>query len=163
NGGVDGIFTAVIENTGRVLGERRLRTLRDLGASLTEAKSAEEACSIAANILADNRADVPFALLYLTDPQSRRGTLVASTGGDTGLPTSFELARLEDAIAWPLASVCRSGEAAEASAFSSSALVLPLATAAEPHCSGVVAVGVSRHRELDQEYKGFFELIARRV
>ena len=44
NGGVDGIFTAVIENTRRVLGERRLRTLRDLGASLAEAKSAEEAC-----------------------------------------------------------------------------------------------------------------------
>ena len=166
NGGIDGIFTAVIENTGRVLGERRLRTLRDLGGSLTEVKSAEEACSIAANALADNRADVPFALFYLADPQSRRGTLVASTGGDNGIaaaPTSFKLDHLEDASAWPLASVCRSGEAAEASAFSSSALVLPLATAAEPHCSGVIAVGVSRHRELDQEYKGFFELIARRV
>jgi signal transduction histidine kinase len=36
-------------------------------------------------------------------------------------------------------------------------------TVAEPHCSGVIAVGVSRHRELNQEYKGFFELIARRV
>src|SRR4029079_3738028 len=68
NGGVDGIFTAVVENTGRVLGERRLRTLRDLGASLTQAKSAEEACRVAANVLADNRADVPFALLYLVDP-----------------------------------------------------------------------------------------------
>ena len=28
---------------------------------------------------------------------------------------------------------------------------------------GVIAVGVSPRRELDQEYKGFFELIARRV
>ena len=94
NGAVDGIFTAVIENTGRVLGERRLRTLRDLGASLAEATSAEKACSIAASILADNSADVPYALFYLTDQQTRRGTLVATAGGDSGIaaaPASFEL------------------------------------------------------------------------
>ncbi len=164
NGGVDGIFTAVIENTGRVLGERRLGTLRDLGASLTEAKSADEACKIAASILADNRADVPFALLYLVDPQTRRGTLVASTRGadEDATPVSFEVDS-NDATAWPLASVCRSGEAAQVRAMSSSALVLPLATAGEPHCAGVLAVGVSPRRDLDQEYKGFFELIARRV
>jgi signal transduction histidine kinase len=166
NGGVDGIFTAVIENTGRVLGERRLRTLRDLGASLTKAKSAKEACRVAANVLADNRADVPFALLYLVDPQSRRGTLVASTGGDSGIPaapTSFELDDTEGASAWALASVCRSGEPADVGTLSSRALLLPMATAGEPLCTGVIAVGVSPRRELDQEYKGFFELIARRV
>ncbi|HWE16945.1 MAG TPA: PAS domain-containing protein, partial [Hyphomicrobiaceae bacterium] len=166
NGGVDGIFTAVIENTGRVLGERRLRTLRDLGSSLTAAKSAEEACRVAANVLADNCADVPFALLYLVDPQSRRGRLVASTGGDSGMPaapTSFELDDTEGASAWPLTSVCRSGEPADVGTLSSPALLLPMATAGEPLCTGVIAVGVSPRRELDQEYKGFFELIARRV
>jgi PAS domain S-box-containing protein len=166
NGGVDGIFTAVIENTGRVLGERRLRTLRDLGSSLTEAKSAEEACRVAANVLADNRADVPFALLYLVDPQSRRGTLAASTAGDSGIPpapTSFELDDTEGASAWPLASVCRSGDPVDVGTLSSPTLLLPMATAGEPLCTGVIAVGVSPRRELDQEYKGFFELIARRV
>ena len=167
NGGVDGIFTAVIENTGRVLGERRLRTLRDLGSSLTKAKSAEAACRIAASILADNRADVPFALFYLLNPPSRRCTLVASTGLDNNriaaAPTSFELDDTEEAGAWPLASVCRSGETAEVSTLSPSVILLPMATAGEPHCTGVIAVGVSPHRELDQEYNGFFELIARRV
>jgi K+-sensing histidine kinase KdpD len=38
-----------------------------------------------------------------------------------------------------------------------------MATAGEPLCTGVIAVGVSPPRELDQEYKRFFELIARRV
>ena len=37
DGRVEGIFTAVIENTGRVLGERRLALLRDLGARNTAA------------------------------------------------------------------------------------------------------------------------------
>jgi PAS domain S-box-containing protein len=166
NGGVDGIFTAVIENTGRVLGERRLRTLRDLGSSLTEAKSAEEACRVAANILAGNPADVPFALFYLVNPQSRRCTLIASTGLDNRIapaPTSFELEDIGEASAWPLASVYRSGDTPDVSTSSSSALLLPMTTAGEPHCTGVIAVGVSPHRKLDQEYKGFFQLIARRV
>jgi len=164
NGAVDGIFTAVIENTGRVLGERRLRTLRDLGASLAEAASAEEACSIAASVLADNRADVPFALFYLTDQPAGQGTLVATAGGDSAIvaPASFALDHLGEVGGWPLARVCRSGETAQVGALSASALVLPLATVGS-ECAGVVVVGVSPHRELDQEYRGFFELVARRV
>jgi PAS domain S-box-containing protein len=165
NGRVDGIFTAVIENTRRVLGERRLRSLRDLGASLAEAKSAEDACSVAVRTLADSRTDVPFALLYLLDPQTRRGTLVASTGeaDEMAAPISFDLDSPDDDTAWPLARVCRSGETVQVGAPSSSTLILPLATAGEPHCAGVIVVGVSPRRELDQEYRGFFELIARRV
>ena len=132
DGGVEGIFTAVIENTGRVLGERRLRTLRDLGVSLTEATSAEEACSIAASILLDNRADVPFALFYLADQQARRGTLVATARGDelsAAAPASFELDHLEDVGVWPLANVCRSGQTAQVGV--TSELVLPLAAVME--------------------------------
>src|SRR5262249_19813577 len=142
-------------------------TLRDLGASLAdaEAKSAEEACSVAACTLADSRADVPFALVYLLDPQTRRGTLVASTGAadEVAAPVSFDLDSPDDAIAWPLARVCSSGEAAQIGTLPPSTLVLPLATAGEPHCAGVIAIGVSPRRELDQEYRGFFDLIARRV
>jgi hypothetical protein len=153
NGAIDGIFTAVIENTGRVLGERRLRTLRDLGASLAEATSAEDACSIAASILADNSADVPFALFYLTDLRTRRGTLVATAGGDNGItaaPASFELDHLEDVGVWPLASVCRSGETVQVGPLCRSALVLPLAAVGKSNCAGIVVVGVSPRRELDQ-------------
>ena len=113
--GVDGIFTAVIENTRRVLGERRLRTLRDLGAALVEAKSAEEVCHLAANTLEENRTDVPFALFYLVDPQTGRGLRAASAGSDNAIadaPASFELDRPDHAASWPLASVCRTGKTA---------------------------------------------------
>ena len=165
-GGVDGIFTAVIENTVRVLGERRLRTLRDLGASLAEASSAEGACSIAAGVLSQSRADVSFALFYLADPQTEHGTLVATAGDEAEVaaaPTSFELNLPQDVGVWPLARVCRSGETAHVVTRSSSALVLPLATAGEAHCAGIIVLGISPRRELDQEYRGFFELVARRV
>ena len=57
----------VSEQTGRVLGERRLRTLRELGTRTAGAKSAEEVCREAAATLALDPADVPFSLLYLID------------------------------------------------------------------------------------------------
>jgi signal transduction histidine kinase len=67
SGKVGGVFCIVSETTGRVLGERRLRTLRDLGAHTAEAHTPEEVCRSAAGVLAANPRDVPFALLYLRD------------------------------------------------------------------------------------------------
>src|SRR4029077_19678795 len=65
----EGVFTAVIETARRVLGERRLRTLRDLAARAALAKSEEDAWRAAAADAADNPADLAFALLYRTDAE----------------------------------------------------------------------------------------------
>jgi signal transduction histidine kinase len=73
DGRVEGIFTAVVENTGRVIGERRLALLTDL-ATQRAAGSPREACEQAMRTLA-GRPDVPFALAYL------KGELVAGTPG----------------------------------------------------------------------------------
>jgi signal transduction histidine kinase len=166
NGRVDGIFTAVIENTRRVLSERRLRTLRDLGAAVAEAKSAEQACRMAANALAENQADVPFALLYLVDPETRRGVLIATAGtASEAWPAraSFELDSSDDAHSLPLATVCRTGNTIVTGEQPLQVLVLPLAAAGEAYPAGALVAGVSPRRELDDEYTGFFELIARRI
>jgi signal transduction histidine kinase len=64
DGRVEGIFTAVIENTGRVLGERRLALLRDLGARNSAARTARQACQFTVEMLAGSP-DVTFALAYL--------------------------------------------------------------------------------------------------
>src|SRR5215470_19414215 len=51
---VGGVFTAVIEHTQRVLAERRVVALRDLGARAMEAKTAEEACAITTDTLREH-------------------------------------------------------------------------------------------------------------
>src|SRR5688572_23558360 len=79
-GGVGGVFTAITETTSQVVGERRLRILRDLGARGPEAKSAEEACRIAGEVLSGGSADVPFALFYLIDGEGRSARRVNATG-----------------------------------------------------------------------------------
>ena len=77
DGGVDGIFTAVIESTGRVVGERRLALLTELSAHPTT-RSAREACEQAIATLA-GKADVPFALVYLARDSGEE--LIAATPG----------------------------------------------------------------------------------
>jgi hypothetical protein len=52
--GVGGVFCAVTETTARVIGERRLRTLRELAARAGDAKTAAAAGEIAIQTLANN-------------------------------------------------------------------------------------------------------------
>ena len=80
DGSVGGVFCIVSEQTGRVLGERRLRTLRELGAKTAGAKSAAEVCREAVAALAMDPADVPFSLLYLFDGAGLRAELVGVSG-----------------------------------------------------------------------------------
>ena len=69
SGEVEGVFTAVTESTKRVLSERRLHTLREVGATTSRARTVEDACHAALRALEGCPADVPFALIYLRDPK----------------------------------------------------------------------------------------------
>jgi hypothetical protein len=64
-----------VQITEKIVGERRIMALRDLGTRATNAKTAEEGCAIAAEALAKHAKDVPFSLIYLVDPDRQRGAL----------------------------------------------------------------------------------------
>src|SRR5689334_8550469 len=63
--GIGGVLATVHEITEKIVGERRVTVLRDLGARVGDAKTAEDACVVAAHTLAAHGKDVPFALIYL--------------------------------------------------------------------------------------------------
>jgi hypothetical protein len=72
DGGVGGALCVVTEDTERTIGERRLRTLRELAARTYEvARSVDEACQNAAPTLAGHRHDLSFVLLYLVEDDGR--------------------------------------------------------------------------------------------
>ena len=110
------IANEVTETTQQVLSERRLRTLRELATSIYEAQTAEDACRIAAEVLAKNTADIPFARLYLLDSDGKQARLVSSSGfmdGTSISPSLVDLSLSEELDgAWPLAQVVRTGQAA---------------------------------------------------
>src|SRR5687768_3289460 len=110
DGRVGGVFCACTEDTRRILGERRLRTLRALAEHATQAKSAEEACAIAAATMRDNPYDLPFATLYLLDDDGARARLAgATTPGAPASPAVIELHGEADDV-WGLGQVVEFGE-----------------------------------------------------
>ncbi|HET8798068.1 MAG TPA: ATP-binding protein, partial [Thermoanaerobaculia bacterium] len=180
SGGVGGVLAVVVETTGRVEGERRLATLRDLARRATDAKAADEACRTTAAVFAQNPVDVPFALLYLVDADGRGIRRVADVGLPPQHPAAIDSLDCDrpDDTGWPLASVLASGqmrvvddlatrfgvlpggawpEPAEA------AVVYPLARPGIERPYGVLVAGVSPRRRLDDAYRGFFDLAAEHI
>ena len=179
-GRVEGVFNAVLETTTRVIGERRLRTLRGSGAwESGGARSAEDACRTAARTLAENPHDLPFVLLYLLDGDGRRATLAGSTGPAPGGPAGPAAVGLGDPDApWPFGRVAATGKPVEvgglADRFGSlpggvwpepprRAVVLPMAAPGADRPAGFVVAGVSPRLALDDAYRGFLDLVAGHV
>jgi len=67
DGTVDGIFTAVIENTRRVLGERRMALLKDLASRNATARTSFDVCRNVVETITARPEDVTFALAYIDD------------------------------------------------------------------------------------------------
>ncbi|HEY9674829.1 MAG TPA: histidine kinase dimerization/phospho-acceptor domain-containing protein, partial [Waterburya sp.] len=181
SGGVGGVFCAVTETTERIIGERRLRTLRELAAKTAEAKTVEKACQIVTTTLSINPHDIPFALLYRVEPDGKQARLAGATGIEAGTvasPEQVDLLQESEVDRWNLARVNRTGKAELVSdlpkrfgvlpkgAWSDSpteALVIPIAQSGKAQRSGLLVVGISPRREFDDDYQGFFDLIASNV
>ncbi len=73
-GAVVGMFTASTETTAKIVGERRMRVVRELGGvSATEAGGTADACRAALEVLERTRESVPFAVAYLRDGVGSQG------------------------------------------------------------------------------------------
>ncbi len=176
SGEVGGVLVTVTETTTRVLSERRLRSLRDLAGRAADAKSVALACESAMHVLAENRADIPFAMLYLMEGEeslSLAGT-AGIEGGTAAAPMTVNLTAPDD-TQWPLAAVARSGQAAiigdVAQRFGSlpggpwpeaprSAILLPIARPGQERPYGVLIAGTSPRLALSDDYRGFLGLAA---
>lgn len=92
---------------------RCIQVLRDLAASMVQARSAGEVLVVAAQVLAAYRVELPFVLFYLIDSLRSEMRLVSSMGLKPGTAASPELLSLgeEIPVAWPLAEVARTGRA----------------------------------------------------
>ena len=66
-GAVVGMLCVVSEDTERVIGERRMATLRDLGSDPSVVRTEQETLEFAGRQLDRNRQDLPFTLTYLFD------------------------------------------------------------------------------------------------
>jgi len=184
--GIGGVLATVHEITEKVVGERRTSTLRDLGARSAEAKTAEEACTIAAQILSAHTHDVPFALLYLIDGDGRCARLAGAAGvamGEAIGPSTVALGpmaaaasdtALHDALNAAIRTESMQTVGDLATQFDrvppgpwsdppSAAAVLPIPSNRAHHIAGVLVVGLSSRLAFDERYRTFLELMTAQV
>ncbi|HVZ43600.1 MAG TPA: ATP-binding protein, partial [Ramlibacter sp.] len=161
SGRVGGVFCIVSEKTGRVIGERRLRTLRDLGRVASQAQSTSEAFRKAAEVLGGNPLDLPFALLCAAEGDSVPRPM-ACCGLDEPMPPSLK-EHLAECTAFTVLPARAIGNAVAAAAPwpdpVREVVAVPLATAGEGRGSWLVC-GISARRALDDDYRDFIQMVA---
>ncbi|MGH7056080.1 MAG: sensor histidine kinase, partial [Stellaceae bacterium] len=179
--GIGGVLATVHEITEKVIGERRVFALRDLGARATEARTAEDACALAAATLAPYARDVPFALFYLIDTDGRHARLAGAAGigrGEAASPMTVDLDAASASKGWPLAKAARTQQIVVIEDLESrfrhlpqgpwsdpprSAVVVPIRSNKAVEFAGLLVAAVSPRLRLDDLYRGFFELMASQI
>ena len=174
SGRVGGVFTPVAETTERVIGERRLRTLRDLAAvSGTQSKNANGACIAAARVLSENPYDLPFAAIYMFGAKRTHATLAANAGPEAGGPNFPEKINMQSK-GWQALKEVVDGEIRALELIQRSettvaravgkrpeqAIAIPILPANAVQPVGFLLAGVSLRKRLDQKYRSFYAQVA---
>ena len=179
--GIGGVIATVHEITEKVVGERRIVVLRDLSTRAIEAKTAEDACITAAATLTKHPKDVPFALLYLIDNETKQLRLAGTAGidGESDINPSVISLEASERQAWPVATAVadettkvvedleqRFGSAIPKGPWAdppTQAVITPIRSNVTHQPAGVLIVGVSARLQLDQSYLSFIDLAATQI
>lgn len=178
--GIGGVLATVHEITEKVIGERRIVALRELGVESAEADSAEKACINAANTLAGHKKDIPFVMLYLIEAKGEQALQVASSGvdeSDPGCFKGFENLRSRS-NSWPVAEMMEGEKihfvqnisskfatppkSAWEEAVTSAALV-PIRSNIAHRLAGFMIAGLSPRSQFDASYRNFLELMSTQI
>jgi PAS domain S-box-containing protein len=177
---VGGLFCAVTEETQRVIGERRLRLLREIAAAMAESRTPSQVWESAAQCLANAGRDLPFSLIYMLGADGKWLTKAAETGFTTAhlaAPASVPVDDAGEAV-WPFRGVIESGNAILVEDLSSRltglpkgewnhepgcAILLPIAQRGQPRPSGVFVAGLNPYRKFDDDYRGFVSLLSDQI
>jgi hypothetical protein len=108
---VVGHLCVVTEETDRVIGDRRLNTLRSLGTELTNTITEEDVIASVSRVLGDNQQDLPFSLTYLLSPDGKQARLRCRTGMPSGHRAAPEVIELTEADqTWPIKALLLGGK-----------------------------------------------------
>lgn len=177
---VGGVLCTVVENTYRVLNERRQKLLRELTTQTASAKSAKDVCVLAST--AFDKRDIPFSLIYLIDPDKQEAYFAGLNGlkdDDSLRPNIVDLTEKENlAGEWPINRVVQTATAQKIPdlfkhfgvTFSSywpeatrEALLLPIGFNHGQNMLGILVAGINPRRALDDDYQTFLGQVAGQI
>jgi PAS domain S-box-containing protein len=177
-GGTGGIICANTDDTQRIIGERQLALLRELAARTADARTFDDACTLSAKCLETNPYDLPFAMIYLVDPDKECVVLAGTSGIERGHAAVPESIALDSDSPWPFAEVIKSHKPyllADLGALFGSlptgawqrpphqAVIVPIAPSGQTGKAGILVVGLNPFRLFDDNYSGFIDLVAAQI
>ncbi|MEH2135310.1 ATP-binding protein [Nostoc sp.] len=177
-GNTGGIICANTDDTQRIIGERQLALLRELAARTADARTFDEACTLSANCLESNPYDLPFAMIYLVDPDRQQVFLAGTCRIGQNHVAVPETVDLDSDSVWPFAEVIRTHQPKLISdlevSFSSlpcgvwqrsphQAIAVPIAPSGQTGKAGILIVGLNPFRLFDDNYKRFIDLVAAQI
>ncbi|HEX7968068.1 MAG TPA: ATP-binding protein [Stellaceae bacterium] len=178
-GAIGGMLCVVTEETDRVIGERRLRVLRELAAGIAVTRKADEVFKAVEDCLGANQYDMPFTLTYLIDEGGAHARLVCSSGVSADDPAAPPTVALDGSqTPWPVGEVRATLTPLLVGNLPSrfadlpmgawdrpprQAIMFPLAQQGQTTTAGVFIAAINPYRPLDDEYRGFIGLVAGQI
>jgi signal transduction histidine kinase len=176
--GTGGLICANSDDTRRIIGERQMALMRDLATRTADARKIETACALAAESLATNPRDLPFALVYLLDANRTQATLAGSTAIEPGHRAAPATVPFGAIAPWPFAEALEHPGTVhvveDLSAFAplpagawpkapSKAALVPIPPSGPTGRAGILVVGLSSYRRFDDDYQAFLGMVAGQI
>ncbi|HWJ30549.1 MAG TPA: histidine kinase dimerization/phospho-acceptor domain-containing protein, partial [Flavisolibacter sp.] len=180
DGSTAGIICANTDDTDRIIGERHLRTLKDLGNTLINCKSNSEVFSKTIEILKQNPEDFPFAVIYEMDEQREKATMAGITthhAPEKAKPAEIDFKKipgiyssLADALISNTITIVddiqlKIGQLPSGAwkVAPEKAMILPITRSGDKSPGALVIVALNPYRLPDEKYIGFFRLISDQI
>ncbi|MBV9829565.1 MAG: response regulator [Alphaproteobacteria bacterium] len=176
-GHINGMLCVVTEETDRVIGERRLRVLRELATGLGKARHEAQVRQSVSVCLDQHVHDLPFTLTYRLNGSGTEAGLVAQSGTGANTLVGPEALPLDDSRKSPFVAALRDRAPAIVDLAGlgvqfptgpwelppTQAIVLPLGQQLADHPLTVFIGGLNPHRPFDAAYRGFVELVVGQI
>ncbi|MGZ5133876.1 MAG: ATP-binding protein, partial [Flavitalea sp.] len=178
DGTTAGMICANTDDTDRIISERQLKTLTQLGKSLTDSKTNGEVIDRTIAALKDNPHDFPFALFYrISDHKARLSHSTELGDAHKAVPKEIDL-QADNEISFLLneAATKRKLQVLEGieqkigsmpkgawEVVPYKAIILPIAQTGATLPYGLLVIGLNPYRLLEEKYASFFTLIADQV
>ncbi len=173
--GIGGLLHPAVEQTEKMLSERRTGTLRELTTRIAEAKSVEDVFKISAQVFTENNLDVSFLLLYQVNTDGTTIRLIANAGLATETAASPLIVEIQDASFWPFREAANMRRGIQVDELEKTfgplpcepypespktAFVLPINPPGTERPSAFLVAGMSARLPLTEVYQNFFDLVS---
>ena len=173
DGGVAGMLCIVVEETERVIGERRLGLMREIATGLSGTRTEAQVFAAIEGVVGPGNKDLPFSAGYLFEDDHAR--LLSRSGFPAGHPAVPPLIETASSPLWPLSEALATGEPVLVqlppgdwprgpwTTAPRQALVIPLAQQGQTRPAGVFIAGLNPFRAFDEGYRDFLRLFAGQI